>query len=91
MEKKKVWVVSKIELTEGELEITDQEIHNTRDDAEGRWNELLIDVNFALEDMGAAEEDVEIEYDQDNLYYRMDYEGDTVWVIAKETECFVQM
>ena len=86
MEKKKVWVVSKIELTEGELEITDQEICATRDDAEGRWQELLIDVNFALEDMGADEEDIEIQYDQDNLFYQMDYEGDTVWVVCKETD-----
>ncbi len=86
MATKKVWVVSKIELTEGSFEITDQEIYPDRDYAETRWGELWIDVNFALEDMGAAEEDIEIQCDRDNLFYQMDYEGDTVWVVAKETD-----
>ena len=90
MKTKKVWIASRIEYADGKFEMVDQKVCATREDAEGWWEEWIADIGFALEDMGADEDEIETEYDADNLFYELRYNGDFVWVVAKEVEMAVE-
>ena len=90
METKKVWIASRIEFIDGEFELVAQEVCATKDDAESWWYEWIADIGFALEDMGAYEEDMETKYDADNLFYEMNYNGDYSWAVVKEVEMAVE-
>lgn len=90
MKTQTVWIASRIEFADGEFEITDQQICRDRDTAESWWNEWLADIGFALEDMGADEEDIETKYDGENLFYEMKYLGDYSWAVVKEVEMVVE-
>ena len=67
-----------------------QEVCATKDDAKSWWYEWIADIGFALEDMGADEEDMETKYDADNLFYEMNYNGDYSWAVVKEVEMAVE-
>jgi len=82
----KVWIVSRIEFIDGEFNLVEQEAYTNKDDAEVRWNEWITDIGFALEDMGADEDEIETKYDDEQLCYEMQYEGDYSWVKVKEVE-----
>lgn len=90
MKTKKVWIASRIEYADGKFEMVDQKVCATREDAEGWWEEWIADIGFALEDMGADEDEIETEYDADNLFYELRYEGDYNWAVCKEVKMAVE-